>query len=88
MLCVGILVVLHVMTMNWLPVSTTLPMLAYLIYMHHSVPRGYASLYDSTNICDQRVLTKHVRICLFKIPFHLIHFLAYLYMAIITLVTV
>lgn len=87
-LAVGLIVLLHLLTFNWIPVATTLPILAWLIYMYRATPRGYVSLYDSTTICDQRVLNGHVRRCVLKITFHLIHFLAYMYMAIISLITV
>lgn len=87
-LAVGLLLVIHLLTFNWIPVATTLPMVAWLIYMYRTTPRGYASLYDSTTICDERVLNRHVRHCVMKITFHLIHFLSYMYMAIISLITV
>lgn len=87
-LAVGIIVLMHLLTLNWIPVATTLPMLASLIYLYRATPRGYVSLYDSTTICDHRILNGHVRLCVLKIAFHLVHFLAYMYMAIISLITV
>lgn len=87
MFCVGILVVLHLLTLNWIPVATTLPILAWIIYSYRSSPRGYVNLFDPTSICDQTVLNRHVRKGLFKIAFHLVHFLAYMYLAIIAIIT-
>ena len=88
LISVGALLTIHLVTLNPIPVMTTAPMLAWLIYMYRTNPRGYVSLFDSSNICDQKVLKMHVRHCLFKTVFHLAHFTAYMYMAILTLNTV
>ena len=86
--CVGLVVVLHLMTLNWIPTATFLPMLAWLIYTHRSNPQGYVNLYDTSTICDQRVINKHVRRNFFKTIHYIIHFVAFLYVAILELNTV
>lgn len=43
------------------------------------------NIYDPTQISEERVLTSHVRKSLFKLVFHLCHFLGYMYMAVITI---
>uniref|UniRef100_A0A6G1SCH6 Protein cornichon 4 n=1 Tax=Aceria tosichella TaxID=561515 RepID=A0A6G1SCH6_9ACAR len=87
LLCVGLVVVLHLMTLNWIPTATFLPMLAWLIYTHRSNSQGYVNLYDTSTICDQRVINKHVRRNFFKTIHYIIHFVAFLYVAILELNT-
>lgn len=84
-LCVGLLVTLQVVTINWIPISTTLPILLWLVYLYKSNPRGYVNLFDAVTICDQRVLNRHVRRNFFKTVIYSVHFVTFLYMAILEL---
>lgn len=87
-LLVGLIVTLHLLTLNWIPTVTYLPMLAWLIYNYRSNNQGYVNLFDATTISDQRVINKQVRRNLFKTVFYIIHFIVFLYMAVLDMSTV
>jgi len=84
-LCICLIVTIHALTMNWIPVATTLPLLAWMIYVYRSSPRGH--VFEPTSICDKRVLKLNAKCCMFKIVFNLVHFVFYMYLAIIALIT-
>lgn len=85
MIFVAIIIVAHLLSLNWIPLVTTVPMLSWIIYTYRATPTGYTNLFNPNNITDETVLNGRVRDCLFKTIFHLIHFVGYLYMAVLTL---
>lgn len=88
MLLVGLLVTLHLLTLNWVPTATFMPILAWLIYSYKTDRRGYVNLYDVTTISNQSVINKHVRRNLFRAVHYIVHFVAFMYMAVLDINTV
>lgn len=87
-ICVGLLLILHLLTFNWIPLTTITPLMAWIIYSYRSGPRGDSRVFDAATICDQSIMNKHVRRNLFKTVFYTIHFIAFMYMALLELNTV
>lgn len=85
MLSVGLLMGIHAITANWFYVSTTLPMLCWLIYNYRWTPAGYLSLVDPMRISDQKVLKSLVKECVWKLVFYVIHLFIFMYAALISL---
>ena len=86
-LFVGLLVVLHTLSMNWVFLLLNFPMLLWLLFVYTSSPRGMSKLYTATELSDPDVMNSSVRRLVFKIIFHLLHFFAYVYLAVISVVT-
>ena len=87
-LAFGLLVLIHIVTLNWILVATNFPMLMYIAYKYYSVPRGNIGMFDPAEIYNKDKMRSYLRQYLVKIVFHVLHSVAYMYLALIALITI
>lgn len=82
MFCVNLLVSIHALTRDWVPVITTAPLLLWLIHQYRSSHGNYSTVDAVT--ANKAKLNWHLRCCVIKIAFYMVHFFVYFYLAIST----